>query len=367
MRRPRLRLLAWLCVATALSGAAWARTSKLKAVPPSPADYPRIVADLASRLAGTTVRAFDGTDVPVVAGPARAAGSPEPLLDAERLTACLATIAEAGAWPSAWLVVQDASRPYDLILHLVLDASGVRVEGVPFTARRRDWDADAVDAAVLAVTGARPPKERARNVVIQTFRKRVVTTYVYEPSKPRAETGGLIDLLPKGSVIRETRGVETGNRYHTLAVVLREARFLPSNCSSCAEKLFGHTDSGRVSVVLAADGKIESVLDLEALLHGLSGRAEIPRFPCTPADEDPAEREKPYERRFAAREAVRILDLTDWNGDGLALEFALPAEFLDCGRHTRVVIGVDPREPRIRNYGERMERSATSGAAGGSP
>jgi hypothetical protein len=67
---------------------------------------------------------------------------------------------------------------------VVLGEDGsVLAPDVMFAAPRREWDADAIEAAVKSVTGKKPPREKTRSVVVQSFTTRVVTTYVYEPPK----------------------------------------------------------------------------------------------------------------------------------------------------------------------------------------
>ena len=314
---------------------------------------PEVAAALAGKLAGRTVRTPDGSEVPLCGGaPA--------VLDAGRLETCLRTIEEAQGWPAAWLVVQDFSRPYDVVLRIELgDGGDVLAPETVFAAARRDWDVEALEAAVRDATGKKAPRERSRNLVVQGFKTRVETTYVYEAPKTGREPGGLLSLLPAGAVLREAKSVDLGDGSpHTLAIALEGGRLRPSRCSSCAARLFGHADSGRVTLVLAGEKGIEDRLDLTPLLRGTGEGALLPRFACAPGDEEgkPEDEDKDYGERFAGREPVRLLDVGDVSGDGLSLEVRFLSEFIDCDRHVSVVIGVDPVKRKLRVLFERLER-----------
>jgi hypothetical protein len=328
----------------------------LAADPPpnvSPERIPEIAAALAEKLRGKTVRAPDGPEVPLF-------GAAPAILDEARLLTCLKTIGEAEGWPAAWLVVQDFNRPYDVVLRVALGEQGnVLVPEPVFAAPRREWDADALEAAVREATGKKAPRERTRNVVVQGFRTRVETTYVYEAPKTGREPGALLSLLPAGAVLREARSVDLGDRRpHTLAIALEEGRLRPSRCSSCAARFFGHADSGRVTLVLAGEQGLEDRLDLTPLLRGIGEGALLPRFACAPGDEAgrPEDEDKDFGERFAGREPIRLLDLGDLNGDGVPLEVRLPSQFIDCERRAALVIGVDPEKRKLRVLFERLER-----------
>jgi hypothetical protein len=323
-------------------------------LPPSPERAEALVDSLAARLEGRTVRLPGGSDETVL-------GPPGALLSAERVATCVKTLFAAEGWPSSWLVVQDLARPFDLVVHVVLGEDGnILAPDVVFAASRRDWDADVLEAAVKEATGKKPPREKTRSVVVQSFTTRVVTTYVYEGTKSGKGAGGLAALLPEGAILREARSVDLGDGLpHTLAVALLGARFVPSDCSSCAARMFGHADTAaRVLLVLAGEKALEDTLDLTESLRGIGTGAELPRFACREGDKAPGESDRAYEERFGTREPVRLVDLEDLNGDGLALEIALPGEFLDCARHTSIVAGVDRRSKKLRVLFERMDREA---------
>jgi len=61
---------------------------------------------------------------------------------------------------------------------------------------------------------------------------------------------------------------------------------------------------------------------------------------------------------FLCFEPTHLVVLEDLNGDGLPLEIALPAEHIDCARHTSIVAGVDPKTKKLRVLFERMNRQA---------
>ena len=323
------------------------------APPPAPAPerLPRIAAALAGHLGGLAVKLPDGSEAQVF-------GAPPAVLDEARLLTCLETIGEAGGWPEAWLVVQDASRTYDVVLRVALSESGEPLPPEPvFATPRREWDADSIEEALREATGKRPPRQRERNVVIQGFRTRIETTYVYEAPKTGREPGGLMSLLPPGAVLREARAVDLGDgRPHTLAIVLEEGRFVPSACSGCASRILGHADTGRIGLVLAGAKGIEDRLDLTTLLRGVGEGALLPRFACEPGDESPGEGDRDYAERFAGREPTRLIALEDRTGDGSPLEIEIVSEFIDCGRHASPVVGVDPGKRKLRVLFEKLVR-----------
>ena len=75
---------------------------------------------LATSLETVTVQLPDGNRARVMTLPPEMDG----FLTPERIETCLATISEAGAWPEAWLVVQDANRTYDLVMRIRLEEDG---------------------------------------------------------------------------------------------------------------------------------------------------------------------------------------------------------------------------------------------------
>lgn len=342
----------WIpCVA--LAAMCLGATAKEPAMP-SPDRAPQLSASLAARLEGRRVRLPDGSEEAVL-------GAPGAVLTPERVTTCVATLYEAEGWPSSWLVVQDAGRTFDVVIHVVLGEDGsVLPPDVLFAAPRREWDADSLAAAVKEITGRKPPREKTRSVVVQSFTTRVVTTYVYEPPKAGKKAGGLAALLPEGTILRDAHNVDLGDgNRHTLAIALLSARFVPSDCASCAARVFGHADAAaKVLLILAGEGEIEDTLDLTASLRGTGGEPLLPRFRCADGDASPGAADRPYEERFARREPARLVVLDDLNADGLPLEIALPAEFIDCARHTTLVAGVDPRTKKLHVLFERMDREA---------
>jgi len=338
----RYLILTWVALAAMTSAAT------VPPPPPPPEAVPLLAEQLADHLRNRTVLAPDGASVPVMA--ADEGDRTEGLLDATRLEACLQTVGEAEAWPSAWLVVQVKAVSFDLILPVRLDDTG-RIENpeTVFAASRRDWTVDALRDAIHAETG-RKPKGRTWNLVVQGFATRVVTRYIYEPPTERR---GLLELLPEGTLLREARTVtlSTGERY-TLAVVLQEAELVPSRCGDCAAWMVGHADTGRILLVLARDGELAGQLDLTPLLAGETGRPLLPRYTCAEGDREPSFEEVPIGERFAGRKEVELLRLRDLDGDGLALELSLLSDVSDCEAEN-VLLGVGPTTPELRTISPR--------------
>jgi len=303
-----------------------------------------LAASLRGDLLGTEVDLPGGGRLPLLSREGTGA-----LLTVEQVVVCLETIAEAGGWPEPWLIVQDAVRPFDLVLLLRLEDDGAKVRVVTvFAAERREWDVASLKAAVRETTG-RKPAAKLRNIVIQGFSSRDVTAYVYETAPTGEGARGLMALLPKGSILREAVTVDLGDgRIHTLALALIEPRFVPADCSSCRGAVFGHADSGGVLVVLAGEREMEDVLNVSSRLRGYEGKPLVPRFRCDPDDGEGQTDDGTIRRLFRDRRPVRVLDMNDLDGDGHALEFSLPAEFTDCDTHTTLVIAVDRSNASLR-------------------
>lgn len=282
------------------------------AATPAPDRLPALAADLERALEGAKVRTPDGAETGVL-GTA---------LDRERIAASLATISEAEGWPASWLVVQDLGLDWDLVLRVRLDEAGtlVRPETI-FATSRREWDDDAFDAAYREATGKKPPRERSRNLVVHSFAKRVVTTYVYEVPTG-SERKGLLAMLPEGSLLREAKSVSLGDgRHHTLALVLVRPRFVPSTCADEREIARGHEDEGEVLLVLAGEKALEGRLDVsDRFVPEGGGAPRVPRYPCR--EGDAAETSSPIADRFRDRATLPLLlfDEKATKGEGILVE-----------------------------------------------
>ncbi len=315
-----------------------------KVTTPAPERIPDLARDLASRLEGKSVRIPDGREIPLLGDPRSA---PSPILTVDRMVQCLSTVSEAGAWPETWLVVQDSGREFDLVLRIRLGEDGRIVDPDPlFAAPRGEWDGETITAAARAATGKKPP--RLSNVVVQSFTTRTETTYVYEPSGADRRAQGLLALLPKGSLIREAKRVDLGDgKLHTLALVLVDARFVPSDCKSCASRAVGHVDTGTVLAVLAGEKALEDKLDLAAELSKAGVRPFLPRYACWSGDDAEEFSKRPVNERFRDRPIAPLLDLVDFDRDGKPREIVLDLA-LDCERRLRVVLAVASEPPKVR-------------------
>ena len=233
-------------------------------------------------------------------------------LDAARVATCLRTITAGGGWPASWLIVSDSTKPYDLILRVALAPDGSIADlETALLASRREWDDASFDAAFQEVTGKKPPREKRRNVVIQSFTKKTVTDYVYDVPATGSRAKGLLALLPDGSLIREAPAIDLGDgKHHTLAIVLQRPRFVPADCSTAQGRQVGHRDSGGVLLVLAGESALEDTLDITEIVRSATGATFIPRFTCEPGDTDPGAIEALVDRKFEGREPVQLLDLS---------------------------------------------------------
>jgi hypothetical protein len=321
------------------------------------------VADTLHRLlAGTRVESPAGDTLWVVAPP-----SDEParaLLSREQIAMCVETLAEAEAWPAAWLVVQHADRDFDLVLRVERDEAGQVATGeFVFTVPRRDWQPGDMKGLAREATGKKPPRQGIANIVIQGFSRTVSTTYRYQV--PRAE-GGLGALLAEGAMIREAQRLDLpGGEVWTVALVIEGAEFLPSECGECAG--FGHADTGsKISLVLAEEGDLIETLDLTLRLAGHDTQARVPRYECYTGDGDFAASDQSVTDWFAAREKVPLISpLSDLDGDGRALELTLPARPVDCNRFEELIISIVPEERTLRVTGRR--RVSASAVGRGAP
>jgi len=279
-----------------------ARAAPKSSVPaPSNDALPALASSLADRIAGKKLRAPDGSDV--------ALGT---LLDAARLTTCLRTVAEGGGWPASWLIVSDSTKPFDLVMRIALAPDGsIADPDTAFFASRREWDDAAFDAAFVAATGKKPPREKQRNVVVQSFTKKIVTDYVYDLPATGSRAKGLLALLPEGSLIREAPAVDLRDgRHHTLAIVLMRPRFVPADCSTKEGRRTGHRDSGGILLVLAGETELEDQLDITEIVRAATGATLLPRFTCAPGDTAPGAIDALVDARFEGREPVHLLDLS---------------------------------------------------------
>ena len=321
---------------------------------PASPDTASLAASLAERLAGVTVALPDGGQAwvlpPVPGGEHAAHEQREALLTAERLEICLATVSEAGAWPVAWLVVQRADLDSDLVMRIELEEDGVSMPDFLFAVPRREWQPADLPRVVREATGRKAPRAGRGNLVVQGFSTRVVTTYVYEVPEPEGSVRGLRALLPADALIREATAVvlDDGRRY-TLALVLLDATFVPSDCVGCASAVFGHADSGIVRLVLADGERIVDRLDLTPHLRGVDGTPRLPRYAC---DESHA-RPESVEALLSEEPTVALLELADLDGDGLALEVELPAEHVDCDSYLSLVAAVRSGGPGLEIIGTR--------------
>lgn len=274
-----------------------------KSAAPVPSDdaLPALATSLAGRVADKTLRAPDGSDVAV--------GT---LLDSARMETCLRTIAQGGGWPASWLIVSDSTKPFDLVLRIALAPdSTIADPDTAFLAARREWDDAAFDAAYQAAVGKKPPRERQRNVVIQSFTKKIVTDYVYDLPATGKGAKGLLALLPEGSLIREAPAIDLRDgKHHTLAIVLIRPRFVPADCSTKEGRRTGHRDAGGILLALAGESALEDKLDITELVGGSSGTPLVPRFACAPGDVEPGAIDALVDTKFEGREPVRLLDFS---------------------------------------------------------
>ncbi|HEX6851192.1 MAG TPA: hypothetical protein VF139_07260 [Candidatus Polarisedimenticolaceae bacterium] len=290
-----MRARPFAAVSCFLAATAFAKTPA--PAPPPPERLPELAAALAAHLAGVEVALPDGGR----------AGAIE-ALDAKRAEQALKTMGDAQAWPAAWLVVQDLGKPWDLVLRIELGADGTLLRpATVFAAARREWDDAAFDAAYQAAVGAKPPRDRNRNLVVQGFARRTETVFVYDLPATGAGAKGLMALLPEGSLLRESKAVRwTDGRLFTVAIVLVRPKFVPSACGK--DDLRDHADSGGVMLYLAGEKSIEGSLDLtESFREEPSGQPMVPHWACAPGDGDPALKDRDPVTRFGARPQVRLI------------------------------------------------------------
>lgn len=238
------------------------------------------------------------------------------ILDASRLEHALTAIGDEGGWPKAWLVIQDLTRSYDLVLRAELGADGkLTPPSTIFAAARVEWTDATFDEAYRKARGERPPKEKHRSLVVLTFSKTLRTTYVYDLPKTGKEAKGLLALLPEGAYLREAAAVDLGDgARHTLALILMRPSFLPS---ACGEGDGPHRDRGGVRLYLAGEKELEGALDLAPAFGApADGELELSRYACTPEDASPAAADRSLSERFLDRESIRLLATKPRPGGG---------------------------------------------------
>jgi hypothetical protein len=193
---------------------------------------------------------------------------------------------------------------------VALAADGTIAEpDTAFLASRREWDDTSFAAAYQAATGKKPPREKRRNVVIQSFTRKVVTDYVYDLPATGKGAKGLLALLPEGSLIREAPAIDLGDgKHHTLAIVLVRPKFVPADCSTKVGRRTGHRDAGGILLALAGESALEDTLDITEIVRQASGDVLVPRFACEPGDDEPGAIDALVDRKFEGREAVRLLN-----------------------------------------------------------
>ena len=293
---------------------------------------------LAEKLAERRVRTPSGASVAVL-------DERSSVLDPERLETCLVTIGESGAWPEAWLVVQDETVDWDLALHLRRTAEGAVEPGEAIGLPRSEWDPRSLKAALREALGHKP-NAKVRNVVVHGFGKRIVTVYPYQVADVD-RSRGLMALVPEGTILREARSVDVGDGVRrTLAIVVRDARFEPADCATARGEAYGHLDRGTILAVLAGPKAIDAEIDLTAALD-LGGEGALPRYRCREG-ESPATLDSARVRDWiGARDPTSLLDWTDVDGDGRALEIRLPRVTPD-GAFDEVVLAVGPDAAVLR-------------------
>jgi hypothetical protein len=312
---------------------------------PTDAELPALAAALARRSEALEVTLPDGSNVALI-GNERTG---QALLSPEQLETCLRTVSAAESWPAAWLVVQHKRHDFDLVVRIALDdALAIATPDFVFTVARRDWEISDIKPVVREATGRKPPREGIGHLVVQGFSTKVVQSYVYDPVPTGEDAKGLARLLPEGSLIREARAVDLGDgQRYTLALVLQTAVFEPSECNGCPAKLFGHADSGAVTLMLTNDTEIIDRIELGPKISGLHGRALLPRYRCEAGDEG----RQPSLAAFEGREEINLIDLRDLDGDGFALELSLPAAAIDCDQHVALVVRIVPDSPALEVVG----------------
>jgi len=346
MNRTASRLDGVLMVLPALTLAFGVLAAAAPSVPTDDA-LPGLAASLTQRLEELEVALPDGSRVALIEHERHGRA----LLSPDQVEICLRTVSAAGSWPAAWLVVQEKQRDFDLVMRIALDDDGdVATPDFLFTVPRREWEISDIKPVVRKATGRKPPRPGVGHLVVQGFSTKVVESYVYDPVPTGEGAKGLARLLPEGSLIREARAVELGDgRRYTLALVLHEPVFEPSDCSGCPAELFGHADSGAVSLLLSDEAEIVDRIDLGPELFGLEGRPLVPRYRCEPQDRG----QQPPLAAFEDREEVTLIELADLDGDGLKLELALTVRPIDCEQHVALIARVTPGSPSLAIVGLR--------------
>ncbi|ANM31324.1 hypothetical protein ABI59_19710 [Acidobacteria bacterium Mor1] len=345
-----LHRMRWLLAAVLLCAAApaWA-------IVPAEHELPRIAAEWTERMRGIQVDLPDASRAYLVA-PKEGAEDLPVILDEKRVLQCVETLHEGELFPAAWLVVQQDQTDYDLMLRVTLDEmGGIRTPDIRFTTPTREWEIKDIKTFVRRVTGKRPPRAGARRLAVHRFASRIVTTFVHQGSRKDRDTGGLAALLPEGSLIREAVSVRFREQGLTVALVLRDAEFVPSTCDACDSGLFGHHDRGAAELVLTDQERVLDRLELGDLLG--DPRPRIPRYTCLEGDGELVKNQESLWSKVSKRASVELLEPVDADGDGKALEVVIPGEVLACSDYRAAILAVylaaDGPRLRFHSYEDR--------------
>jgi hypothetical protein len=201
-----------------------------------------------------------------------------PPLEPEQWAVLLETIEEANAGEAFWVVVQDEDLTEDLLLRFEREETELQVSAearVP----RSDANFDDPRGVYRSKTGKATPRKGSREVIVQTFRRRIVAEYRYTPV-PMENREGLLALLDPEDLLRESHRVPGAETPLTVAVVFRNAVFVPSACEHAGET---SDDLAEASLVLVDRTQ---VLERFVLDGDNSPVTRWPRNVCGSAEQD---------------------------------------------------------------------------------
>ncbi len=116
---------------------------------------------------------------------------------------------------------------------------------------------------------------------------------------------------------------------------------------SCTCEGFAYAERGELELVRTRPGKPVERLALTPLFGG--DPARLRRWKPAARDEDLSPDQRPGV--LARRKSLRAMVLGDYDRDGQAREFVLQTAAYGCGMREAVLIGVDPRDGRLRALG----------------
>jgi hypothetical protein len=133
----------------------------------------------------------------------------------------------------------------------------------------------------------------------------------------------------------------------------------PEDAMTCPCAGFGYGETGKLSLIREREGMPKEKLLLDPMFDGGFNPSEasiLQKYEYIDADGDLTSEQ--FQESITKRKPASILQLKDYNGDGLAAEFVLQVGAGPCGHRQGVLLGVDARGGPIRVFGTKTNPAA---------